>query len=113
MIFSSTQVKFGAGLIPICLFLSCTPKESTAEREFYDRAHRIRVGETIDSAKTQLGEPSRIVDAGDACRNSGGVKEWVWDSVATSTGREPLSAWSVALCVNQQGIITRNSQIHQ
>lgn len=114
MILRTRQIPFGLGLAIISTMLvSCTPKESAVERDFYDRAYRIRVGETIDNAKTQLGEPSRIVDGGDECRKSGGEKEWVWESVATSTGRVPLSAWSVVLCVNRQGLVTRNSQIHR
>lgn len=101
------------GLIVICLMpLRCATELSPAEKDFYARSDAIDPGDSIDKVKRRLGKPTRIVDGERACRGSGGEKEWVYESLETSTGRSPLRGGSVVFCVSRHGVIAAKYYVH-
>jgi hypothetical protein len=97
-----------------CVMLSgCSTELSPAEQEFYGRSARITAGQRIDDVKRQLGEPTRIVDAAQPCRDRGGSKEWVYESFETPAGRERLQGGSVIICVTGQGVVVANFDVYK
>ena len=91
----------------------CSTELSPEEKKFYERSARIAVGQRVDDVKRQLGEPTRIVDGAEPCRDRGGDKEWVYESFDTPAGRVQLQGGSIAICLTSQGVVVANHHIHQ
>jgi hypothetical protein len=108
-----TNVRWGLLVLGCVLVASCSPALSPAEKEFYGRAARIAVGQSTEDVKRQLGEPTRIVDAGQPCQDRGGNKAWVYESFETPAGREPLQGGSVVICITGQGVVVANLDVYK
>jgi hypothetical protein len=83
------------------VMVACTRELTPDERGFYERARALKVGATLETVKRTLGEPSRVIDAQEMCRSSGGQKEWIYESVETIGGTKPLRAGSIIFCSDQ------------
>lgn len=103
----------GMLLVGCAMVGSCSAELTPEEREFYRRSAGIEVGHQTDDVKRQLGEPTRIVDGSQRCRERGGEKEWVYESFETAAGRVQLRSSSVLICISNQSIVIANGLVHQ
>jgi hypothetical protein len=98
-----------SGLLLACGLLcsagACTRPLTPEETAFYERAAKIKVGDTLDVVRRQLGEPTRTFDAEGPCVSKGGRKEWVYESFESADLRKPLRAGSFSYCTNENGVV--------
>ena len=113
-LFEGTGRSFRCALLALeCVMVAgCSTELSPAQQEFYGRSAGIVAGQKSETVKRQLGEPTRIVDASQPCRDRGGHKEWVYESFETPAGRERLQAGSVVICVTGQGVVVAKFDVH-
>lgn len=95
----------------VCSGAACARELTSEEKAFYDRAHGVKVGVSVEALKQTLGEPSSISAAGDLCAARGGRKEWLYDSFDASGKRTPLRAGFFSFCADQSGTIIAIFQI--
>ena len=111
-VLDSTNLRQSLLVLGCVMVAGCSAELSHAEQDFYGRSARIRAGQTIEDVKRELGEPTRIVDGSEPCRDRGGAKDWVYESFETSAGREPLQGGSVSFCVTGQGVVVARFHIY-
>lgn len=83
--------------------LSCTRELTPAERSFYERAARVRVGSTLKDVRERLGAPSEDVKAEGDCLRSGGRRAWIYDTLPT--GGTPLPGGAIAFCADRHDAV--------
>jgi hypothetical protein len=84
---------------------ACEQPLTSEEVSFYERAEGFKVGAALENVKQELGEPSRVVEAGTECRTRGGRREWVYESFQAGGGRKPLRAGTFAFCTDQREVV--------
>lgn len=92
---------------------ACSTELSPEEQDFNRRAARIRAGQSTQIVKRELGEPARIVDGSQQCRDLGGHKDWVYESFEAPAGRVQLEGTYPVFCVTNQGVVVADFFVHR
>lgn len=99
--------------LAVLSLLACETKLSEEEAAFHQRADTIRVGSTREEVKKAIGEPSRILEADQECRSVDGVRELVYESFDSPTGKASLRTGSFVLCVDERGTVKNKIRVYK